>query len=111
MLNTGITLISDVVGLRGKSGAFVFGSYSFLDKISTGIALFFISESAYFKNEEFIRWITVLIPGVSCLFAWILVMRGKAKDYNKGKEVKDKFVENIQVEDEKLKEVLREFAN
>jgi hypothetical protein len=42
-LNTGITLISDVIGLRGSSGAFVFGCYSFLDKTSTGIILFVVA--------------------------------------------------------------------
>lgn len=80
LLNTGITLISDVIGLKGKSGAFVFGAYSFMDKISTGIALFFISESSYFKSEFFIRWVTVLVPLCSGLFAWFLVMTGSIKD-------------------------------
>ncbi|KAL4509928.1 hypothetical protein ABPG72_010121 [Tetrahymena utriculariae] len=80
LLNTGITLISDVIGLKGKSGAFVFGAYSFMDKISTGIALFFISESSYFKSESFIRWVTVLVPLISGLFAWLLVMTGSIKD-------------------------------
>ncbi|EAR84718.2 MFS transporter (macronuclear) [Tetrahymena thermophila SB210] len=80
LLNTGITLISDVIGLKGKSGAFVFGAYSFMDKISTGIALFFISESPYFKSESFIRWVTVLVPLISGLFAWLLVMTGSIKD-------------------------------
>ncbi len=72
-----------MVGLKGKSGAFVFGSYSFLDKISTGISLFFISESFYFTNPVFIRWVTVLVPSISCFMAWILVINGKAKDYSK----------------------------
>jgi hypothetical protein len=30
-LNAGITLISEVIGLKGSSGAFVFGVYSFLN--------------------------------------------------------------------------------
>ena len=80
LLNTGITLISDVIGLKGKSGAFVFGAYSFLDKIATGICLFFISESSYFKSEFFIRWVTVLVPLCSGLFAWFLVATGSIQD-------------------------------
>ena len=44
-LNTGITMISEVIGLRGSSGAFVFGAYSFLDKISGGIAIFFMTNN------------------------------------------------------------------
>ena len=42
VLATGINLISDVVGTKGKSGAFVFGIYSLLDKFSCGIAIFII---------------------------------------------------------------------
>lgn len=42
VLATGINLISDVVGNKGKSGAFVFGIYSLLDKFSCGIAIFVI---------------------------------------------------------------------
>ena len=43
LLNTGITLISEVIGVKGSSGAFVFGCYSFVDKLSSGIALFTIT--------------------------------------------------------------------
>lgn len=76
ILNTAITLISDVIGLKGQSGAFVFGVYSFMDKISTGIVLFFISESSLFTTPSFVKWITILVPLVSGLFSWILVMTG-----------------------------------
>ena len=44
-LNTGITMISEVIGIRGSSGAFVFGVYSFLDKLTNGIVLFLITNS------------------------------------------------------------------
>ena len=75
-LNTGITLISDVIGLRGSSGAFVFGFYSFLDKISTGIVIFAFTEIERFKEKdlEYIRWVSVIVPAVSCVFAWLLVV-------------------------------------
>lgn len=49
VLNTGISLISEVIGVRGNSGAFVFGCYSFLDKIACGIALFIITALPSFK--------------------------------------------------------------
>lgn len=50
VLSTGINFISDVVGTKAKTGAFVFGIYSLLDKFSAGIAIFFIgSTSAYAK--------------------------------------------------------------
>lgn len=74
VLNTGITLISEVIGVRGSSGAFVFGIYSFTDKLSSGIALFLISMLPGFKSPGFTRWVTVLIPGISCFLAWIFVI-------------------------------------
>jgi hypothetical protein len=50
VLSTGINLISDVVGAKAKTGAFVFGIYSLLDKFSSGIAIFLIGNSlAYSK--------------------------------------------------------------
>jgi hypothetical protein len=52
VLNTGITLISDVIGVKGKSGAFVFGFYSFLDKISTGIVLFILTNVSLFPKDD-----------------------------------------------------------
>ena len=45
VLATGINMISDVVGTKGKSGAFVFGIYSLLDKFSCGIAIFIIGNA------------------------------------------------------------------
>ncbi|KAL4509371.1 hypothetical protein ABPG72_018302 [Tetrahymena utriculariae] len=83
-LNTAINLISEVIGLRGAGGAFVFGAYSFLDKLVTGIVLFGITQSSYYKNNNptFIRLVTVVIPCVSGLLAWILILFGEAKDYD-----------------------------
>ncbi len=76
ILNMSITLISDVIGLKGKSGAFVFGSYSFFDKVITGITIFCISESPDFNNATFARWVTVLVPGIACFVAWVFVVSG-----------------------------------
>jgi hypothetical protein len=49
ILSTGINLISDVIGSKGDSGAFVFGFYSFLDKISAGILIFSIANLPSFS--------------------------------------------------------------
>lgn len=50
ILSTGVNFISDIVGSKAKSGAFVFGVYSLLDKFSAGIVIFFIGNSlAYSK--------------------------------------------------------------
>lgn len=47
-LNTGIALISEVIGLKGEGGAFVYGCYSFLDKLASGIVLYLITSSPLF---------------------------------------------------------------
>lgn len=52
VLNTGITLISDVIGVKGKSGAFVFGFYSLMDKFSTGIVLFVLTNISLFPKDD-----------------------------------------------------------
>lgn len=43
LLNTATSIISDVIGDDKKSSAFVFGVYSFFDKMSSGILLFIIT--------------------------------------------------------------------
>jgi hypothetical protein len=55
-----------------------------LDKLSSGLALFFICDSSLFKanNVEFIRWMLVLVPSIGCGLSWLLVVVGKAKDYD-----------------------------
>lgn len=50
ILATGINFISDVVGTKAKTGAFVFGIYSLLDKFSAGAVMFVIGNTdAYTK--------------------------------------------------------------
>lgn len=41
-LSTASSLINDVVGSKGNYGAFVYGAFSFTDKLSCGIILFFL---------------------------------------------------------------------
>ena len=82
-LNTGISMISEVIGQKEQGSAFVFGAYSLLDKLSNGIILLLVlSNSRFESNEEgFIRWVTVLIPGIAQIVAWCVVMLGNAPDY------------------------------
>jgi Na+/melibiose symporter-like transporter len=50
ILSTGINFISDVIGSRVRSGAFVYGAYSLFDKFSAGIAIFIVFNTpAYTK--------------------------------------------------------------
>jgi len=83
VLSTGINLISDVVGSKGSSGAFVFGIYSLLDKFSCGIAIFLVGNAeAYSKesseitedDQSFIRLTMVMIPGAACLLSSLIVL-------------------------------------
>ncbi len=47
-------LQSEVVGKDGSDGAFVFGLYSFVDKVINGIILFALLVNSYqFENLEY----------------------------------------------------------
>jgi Na+/melibiose symporter-like transporter len=92
VLSTGINLISDVVGAKAKTGAFVFGIYSLLDKFSSGIAIFLIGNAdSYSKTSElittedvsFIRFTMVLVPGISCLLSSLIVLSYPIEEYKK----------------------------
>lgn len=50
MLNTGTSLISDVIGNEAESAAFVYGTYCLFEKFGNGILLFWII-SHYSENE------------------------------------------------------------
>jgi len=91
-LNTGISLIGEVVGSKGSSGAFVFGAYSLLDKFSCGIVLYLVVNMRDIKiqeNANYLRICTCLIPAASVLVAWLLALSGKAADYDQGDVVID----------------------
>jgi Na+/melibiose symporter-like transporter len=72
-----------VVGTKAKTGAFVFGIYSLLDKFSSGIAIFAVGSTAAYSrqskdiepsDETFIRYTAVLIPGVACILSSLIVL-------------------------------------
>jgi len=93
-MNTGTTLIGEVVGEKGSSGAFVFGAYSFVDKITIGIILYLVvnmRDLSSADNIEYVKVTSSLIPAGAALAAWILVMLGKAADYDEGDVVMGKY--------------------
>ncbi len=76
MMNTSTSLISDVIGKDADSSAFVYGFYSFMDKIANGIAI----ERAiklFEDNETGLRYIMCFLPIVCSVFAFILTYIGK----------------------------------
>lgn len=61
MLNTGTSLISDVLGNDVKSAAFVYGAYSLLDKFANGFLLYWLV-AAYSSNAIALPYIISLVP-------------------------------------------------
>mmetsp|Transcript_42415 Transcript_42415/g.31069 ORF Transcript_42415/g.31069 Transcript_42415/m.31069 type:complete len:115 (-) Transcript_42415:42-386(-) len=76
MLNTATSLISDVIGKNEQSSAFVYGAYSFVDKVTNGILLYFITD--FWLNEEHsteIKYVAGLTPivcsALACFFTYL----------------------------------------
>lgn len=61
MLNTGTSLISDVLGNDVKSAAFVYGSYSLLDKFANGFLLYWLV-AAFSSDANALPYIISLVP-------------------------------------------------
>ena len=74
MLNTGTSLISDLIGDDLKSAAFVYGSYSLLDNWCTGfVLLWFVSR--YSKDPIALPWVAAGVPIITAsgcaFFTWL----------------------------------------
>jgi MFS family permease len=83
VLSTGINLISDVVGLKSKKGALVFGVYSFADKFASGLAIYFITVSPLFESSvSYKKWTIILIPSLACILSCTMVLLSPVKEYN-----------------------------
>lgn len=74
MLNTGTSLISDVIGKDSSSSAFVYGVYSFLDKMANGFILWILVRD-FQKDAHALRFILALMPALSAVgtlfFTWL----------------------------------------
>ena len=74
MLNTGTSLISDVIGTDNKSSAFVYGVYSLLDKFANGFLLWWLVRN-YSKDVVALKVILAVVPSISslgcALMTWI----------------------------------------
>lgn len=58
----------------------MFAFYSFLDKVSNGLLLFFIMKADAFDNDdpEYMRLVIVLVPLIAGAIAWLCIVFGKA---------------------------------
>jgi len=74
LLNTGTSLISDVIGKDSQSAAFVYGIYSLLDKFANGFLLY-ILVAEYSTDENALKWIMSMVPicaaGGTVIFTWL----------------------------------------
>ena len=76
MINTSTSLISDVIGKDAESSAFVYGFYSFMDKIANGVAI--ERALAVFKEDRTaLRIIMGGLPIFCSLAAFLMTYLGK----------------------------------
>ena len=75
MLNTGTSLISDVLGNDVKSAAFVYGAYSLLDKFANGFLLYWLV-AQYSESPKALPWIVSMVPIVSACGCAIVTLIG-----------------------------------
>ncbi|CDW85081.1 UNKNOWN [Stylonychia lemnae] len=76
MLNTATSLISDVIGKDDSSSAFVYGAYSFFEKITNGILIFLVT-AYYNQSEQPLRLIIGITPVLCSVIAFALTYLGK----------------------------------
>lgn len=77
MINTSTSLISDVIGKDADSSAFVYGFYSFMDKIANGVAI----ERAlklFEKDKTGLKVIMGGLPIFCSIVAFLLTYLGKS---------------------------------
>ena len=75
MLNTATSLISDVIGKDDQSSAFVYGAYSFFDKIANG-GLLFVITAVWIDDATAVRWVIAVLPPICALIGCLLAFLG-----------------------------------
>ena len=93
-LSTVSSLTNDVVGSKGAQGAFVYGAYSFTDKLSCGIVLAVFLP--YAKNgADILKYSMPIFPPASLICGFIIVyFRGLCKNSKEDKLHKKNLNEN-----------------
>lgn len=75
MLNTGTSLISDMIGQDTANSSVVYGFYSLFDKALNGVIVFFFVE-AYSDNELALRYIMSVLPTCCSILCFVLAVIG-----------------------------------
>ena len=90
VLTTGTNLITEVIGNKGSSGAFVYGFYSFIDKCIVGLVVYVVTHtSSYSKDDDFtdddlqfIRLTMSLVPSLALVVATLGILFCPVPEYN-----------------------------
>lgn len=91
-LSTASSLINDVVGSKGEKGAFVFGFYSFTDKLSSGLMMVYFMN--YVKDDLYLlKYITMLLPVVA-IFASLVIVAHKKQEKAEGTNESKSIIDN-----------------
>ena len=68
------SLINDVIGSNGTKGAFVYGVYSFTDKVSCGVVMYFMIQVADNENDNnILKLFMSFFPTISIICALLVV--------------------------------------
>jgi len=89
VLSTGVNLITEVIGDKGKKGAFVYGFYGLIDKCVVGGSVYFVTHSGAYSNDgeltpdevSYVRNTMISIPAISLIVATVAVLFFKVPEY------------------------------
>ena len=79
-LNVASSLISDMLGRNNKNSAFVYGTYSLLDKFASGILLVIVGETVI-ENVHWLRGLAGLLPIFTSFLAWFFAFLGQEESF------------------------------
>lgn len=91
-MNSVINFICDIIGSNASKGGFVFGAYSFMDKISTGVVVYFITSGQQLDSSGFIKILILFLPPLFSLGSCLMICLAIPKKKESILEVKSKNV-------------------
>ena len=77
LMNTSLTLCSDVIGKDTKGSAFVYGVYFFVEKLITGFVVFYLVANFTSPDDtEVIKMVVIFLPIVCALLSILVTYLG-----------------------------------